>query len=72
MARKDRLLLMAERGRFLVTTDSEEAFEGVLYDWDESNIVLADFCQVSPTGDRMKLDGDLWLPRPRIKYMQKA
>ena len=72
MARKDRLFLMAERGRFLVTTDSEESFDGILIDWDESNIVLADFYQISPNGDRVKLDGDLWLPRPRIKYMQKA
>lgn len=72
MARKDRLLLMAERGRFLVTDDSGEALDGLLLDWDEAHVVLADAYQVSPSGDRNKLDGEIWLPRPRIKYMQKS
>ncbi|MGN6589496.1 MAG: hypothetical protein ACTHKE_04315 [Sphingomicrobium sp.] len=72
MARKDRLFLMAERGRFLVTTDSDETWDGLLLDWDESNLVLVDVSQVALNGDRLKADGELWLPRTRIKYMQKA
>ena len=72
MARKDRLLLMAERGRFLVTTDSDEAFDGILVEWDELHFVLADTYSVAANGDRLKVDGELWLPRARVKYMQKS
>jgi hypothetical protein len=72
VARKDRLFMMAERGRFLVTTDSDETWDGLLLDWDESSLVLVDVSQVATNGDRLKVDGELWLPRNRIKYMQKA
>ena len=68
--RRDRLIRRAERGRFLVTTDSEETFEGVLVDWDEGHLILADASSVSPKGDRLKIDEYLWLPRARVKYMQ--
>lgn len=70
MARKDRLLRDAERGKFLITIDTEEAFEGVLVEWDDEHVVLAAAYSVGVTGDRLKLDGYQWLPRPRIKYMQ--
>lgn len=70
MARKDRLLRDAERGRFLVTLDTEDAFEGVLVDWDDEHLVLADASSMAVTGDRLRLDGYQWLPRARVKYMQ--
>lgn len=70
MARKDRLLLSAERGRFLLTTDTDEAWEGVLVDWDENHYVLADAYAVTAE-KRTPADGSIWLPRPRIKYLQK-
>lgn len=70
MTRRDRLIRDAERGRFLVTTVDEEAFDGVLIDWDESHLVLVDVSSVAVNGDRLRLDNDLWLPRPRVKYLQ--
>lgn len=70
MARKDRLLRDAERGRFLFTLDTEEAFEGVLVDWDEAHFVIDNAFSVAPTGDRLAIDGPFWLPRPRVKYHQ--
>jgi hypothetical protein len=70
MRQRDRLIKSAERGRFLVTTDTEESFEGVLVDCDESHFVLADAYSISAKGDRLKIDEHLWLPRSRIKYMQ--
>jgi len=70
VARKDRLLRDAERGKFLVTLDTEEAFEGVLVEWDDEHLVLAAAFSVAETGDRLRLDGYQWLPRLRIKYMQ--
>jgi len=68
--RRDRLIRHAVRSRFLVTLDSEETFEGVLFDWDEGHLILADASSVSPKGDRLKIDESLWLPRARVKYMQ--
>lgn len=70
MFRKDRLLLMAERGRFLVTTDTDEVFEGILIEWDEGHLVLVDVASISVKGDRLKVDGEIWVPRARVKYMQ--
>jgi hypothetical protein len=70
VARRDRLIRAAERERFLVTMVDDEAFSGVLLDWDEGHFVLADAESVAPTGDRLSIDHYLWLPRPRIKYMQ--
>ena len=68
--RRDRLVDRALRRRFLVTTDSEEAFDGVLTDWNENFFVLEDASSVAATGDRLRIDTALWLPRGRIKYMQ--
>lgn len=67
---RDRLVKAALRNRFLVTTDTEEAFDGVLVDWNENFFVLHDVSSVAASGDRLHLDTPLWLPRPRIKYMQ--
>jgi len=50
----------------------EEAFDGVLVDWDEGHFILADVSSIASNGDRLHLDDDLWLPRPRIKYMQRV
>lgn len=61
---------MAERGRFLATLVDDTAVDGVLVDWDESHLILADVENVAATGDRLKVDGELWLPRSRIKYLQ--
>ena len=67
---RDRLVKLALRNRFLVTTDTEEAFDGVLVDWNENFFVLEDAWSVAGSGDRLRIDTALWLPRPRIKYMQ--
>lgn len=71
--KKDRLLLMAERGRFLATlrTDPEEAYEGILIDWDDAHYVFGDAYQVAPNGDRLRIDSEFWLPRENVKYMQR-
>jgi hypothetical protein len=72
VARRDRLIRSNLRTRFLVTLKSEDTFDGVLLDHDESNFVLADASAVSTKGDRVPVDGHLWLPRADVKYMQAA
>lgn len=66
---RDRLVVRALKRRFLVTTDTEEAFDGVLTDWNENFFVLEDAWAVA-ADDRLRIDTALWLPRARIKYMQ--
>lgn len=68
--RADRLIRQVVRRRFLVTTDTEEGFEGVLLEADEGHYVFDDVTSVAPNGDRLRVDGKLWIPRLRMKYMQ--
>lgn len=74
--KRDRLLLMAERGRFLATIRPEpgapeEAIEGVLLEWDEAYLIFGDAYQIAATGDRLRIDNELWLPRDNVKYLQR-
>lgn len=69
--RADRLIRQHYRDRYLVTLASGEAFEGLLIDLDPSHIVLADAVSVRPDGERISVDGRLWLPRPNVLYMQQ-
>lgn len=69
--RADRLIRQHYRDRYLVSLASGEAFEGVLVDLDPSHIILADAVAVGADGERVKVDGHLWLPRPNVIYMQQ-
>lgn len=75
MNRHDRLIRRLIRTRFTVTivgVDAlEETYEGVLLEADDMHLVLADAAQLSPTGDRLPVDGHLWLPRLSVKYLQQ-
>ncbi|SDJ07735.1 hypothetical protein SAMN05444157_1615 [Frankineae bacterium MT45] len=68
--RRDRLIRKSLRKRYLVTLTSGEAFDGVLVDADDAHIVLVDAESVSPNNDRLKVDGQLWLPRANVTYLQ--
>lgn len=70
MARPDRLIRSMLRTRYIVTLSTEETFEGVLVDADDRHLVLADAVTLAPNGDRLGVDGHLWIPRPAVKYMQ--
>jgi small nuclear ribonucleoprotein (snRNP)-like protein len=70
MAKLDRLIRSMIRTRYIVTLDSEETFEGVLIDADDQHLVLADVVTLARNGDRLAVDGQLWLPRIGVKYLQ--
>ena len=70
MARPDRLIRSMIRTRYIVTLNTEETFEGVLIDADDSHLILADVVSLAANGDRLGVDGHVWLPRPGVKYMQ--
>ena len=69
--RGDRLVKSHLRQRYLVTLVDGEAFEGLLNEADERHLVLVDSESIRPDGERLKVDGALWLPRDRIAYMQQ-
>lgn len=69
--RADRLIRQHYRDRYLVSLSSGEAFEGALDELDGSHYVLVDAVAVSPSGDRVPVDGRLWLPRANVLYMQQ-
>lgn len=71
MARQDRLVRQSLRERYLLTLDTRECFDGLLLDIDEAYLTLGDAFSVAPNGDRINVDGTLWIPRHRVVYMQK-
>lgn len=71
MARADRLIRSHFRERYLVTLQDGTAFDGLLLDADATTIVLADAQQVAANGDRLQVDGQIWLPRSGVAYMQR-
>jgi hypothetical protein len=70
LSRPDRLVRKAVRTRYLVTTITEEAFEGVLVDADDRTLVFANTVQLSTDGRETPIAGELWIPRATVKYLQ--
>lgn len=70
MARRDRLIRQVLRERFIVTMRGGESFDGLLLDIDEKTIHLTDGFALEGK-NRLPVDGDLYLPRSEVAYMQK-
>lgn len=70
MNRRDRLVRRALRERFVVTLHTKETFEGLLLDVDDNTVHLTDAYALEGKS-RLSVDGDLFLPRAQVSYMQK-
>lgn len=70
MARRDRLVRQALRERFVVTLHGGESFDGLLLDADDRTVHLTDAYALSDKS-RLRVDGELYLPRDGVAYMQK-
>lgn len=70
MARRDRLIRQALRERFVVTMTSQATFEGLVLDVDDKTVKLTDSYALDGSS-RIAVDGDLYLPRAEVAYMQK-
>ncbi len=70
MARTDRLVRGVLRERFVLTLRSGEAFDGLLVDADAKTFRLVSAWAVSGK-NRVSVDGELFLPRDQVAYMQK-
>jgi hypothetical protein len=67
---RDRLVKRALRERFVVTMTTGETFEGLLLDADEKTVTMAD-CYALNGNSRLEVDGELYLPRVGVAYMQR-
>lgn len=67
---KDRLLKRLLRERFVITLRSGESFDGLLVDADERTVRLVDSFALDGS-QRARVDGDIFLPRSEIVYLQK-
>lgn len=70
MANRDQLIRRALRDRFVVTMHNKDAFEGLLLDADANTIHITDAYALTGR-DRLAVDGDLYLPRAQVAYMQR-
>ena len=68
--RKDRLLRKMILERFIVTLRSGESFDGLLADADTKTIRLVSSFALSGK-DRVSVDGELFIPRNEITYLQR-
>lgn len=73
---RDRLLKKQMRQRFHVTLTTGETFDGLLDEWDGNYLILLDAGQLIAASNtetvRVKVDGQLFLPREHIAYLQRA
>lgn len=69
--RRTSLITRVLRDRFVVTLITGEAFDGVLLEADDRHYVLVDAAQITANGDRVKVDGKLWLQAADVAYMQQ-
>jgi len=67
--RRDRLLRQVHFQRFIVTLVSGDTFDGLLADADDNSVKLVGAFAVDAK-NREPVDGDLYLPRTQIRYMQ--
>lgn len=68
--RKDRLLKKMLLERFVVTLRSGESFDGLLADADTKTIRLVSSYALSGK-DRVSVDGELFIPRDEVIYLQR-
>lgn len=71
MPRRDRLVRDLVRDRLIFTLSSGETFEGLLLDADDTTFVLGDAAQLSADNSRVPVDGQLYLPRLDVIYVQR-
>lgn len=68
--RPDRVIRDLLRERFLVSLTDGSAIEGLLIDADKKTLRFADCFRVTPSL-REGVDGEVFIPRTNVIYMQK-
>jgi len=68
--RKDRLLRALLMDRFTITLRNGASFDGLLAGVDEKTVRIVDAFALDGK-NRMSVDGELFIPRPEIVYLQR-
>jgi len=63
------LLRQVHFARFIVTLTTGETFDGLLADADDNSVKLVGAFAVDEKS-RVSVDGDLYIPRSKILYLQ--
>ncbi len=69
--RRDRLLRDRIHERFVVTLTDGAAFTGLLSELDERVVRLVDAATLGPNRQQIPVDGELFIERARIAYLQR-
>lgn len=60
------------REQFVVTMKSGDTWSGVLVEADEHTLSMLHVQKVQPDGTSVSADGQMFLPRSDVAYMQRA
>lgn len=72
MGRADRVVRQHLRTTFTVTMKSGRTWRGVLLDADANTLRMADSRLINPDGGETEADGQVFLPRADVDYMQRT
>lgn len=72
MARADRVVRQYLRTRFLITTKLGQTWSGVLLEADANTLRLSEAHLIAADGSETSADGNVFLPRGEIAYMQRT
>lgn len=72
MSRADRVVRRLLRTEFLVTMKTGQTWQGILLEVDDRTLVLHSAAEIQPDGTRVSADGQIYLPRSDVAYMQHA
>jgi hypothetical protein len=72
MMRPDRIVQQQLRTRFIITMKSGQTWSALLISADRNTLHLAEASAITPGGDATPADGQIFLPRADVAYMQRA
>jgi hypothetical protein len=67
---RDKLIRQNLRERFVITLHGGESFDGLLVEADEKTLRMVNAFAIGKNS-RVSVDGELFLPRGDVAYMQK-
>lgn len=70
MGSRDKLIRQNLRERFVITLHGGESFDGLLVEADEKTLRMVNAFAIGKNS-RVSVDGELFLPRGDVAYMQK-
>lgn len=72
MARADRVVKQYLRTRFVVTMKPGQTWSGVLLEADNQTLRLSEARLINSDGSETAADGNVFLPRSDVAYMQRT